>query len=95
MFPVHFIAMHPPSSGDWDGFYSTVEQVANAAVPAPSSCPLQFEFTVEAATYNSNLLEEVGCDLGKFIDQNPGSTISYGSELFPLDQLEPLLIHHH
>jgi len=41
------------------------------------------------------LLEEVGYDLGKFIDQNPGSTISYGSELRPINQLEPLLCHHH
>ena len=87
--------MHLPSSGDWDGFFSTVKQVTNAEVPAPSSCPLQFEFTVEAATYSSNLLEEVGYDLGKFIDQNPGSTISYGSKLCPLDQLEPLLTHHY
>jgi hypothetical protein len=62
---------------------------------APSSSPLKFEFTADAATYNSDLLEEVGYDLGKFIDQHPGSTISYGSELRPLDQLEPLLFHHH
>ena len=86
--------MHLPSSEDWDGFFSAVEQVTRTAVLAPSSCPLQFEFTVDAATYNSNLMEEIGYNLGKFINQNPGSTISYGSELRPLNQLEPLLVHH-
>jgi len=83
------------SPGDWNSFYSTVESVAKSTAPAPSSSPFQFEFTVEAATHNSNLLEDFGYDLGKFIDQHPGSTISYGSELRPLDQLEPLLYHHH
>ena len=33
-------------------------------------------------------------DLAKFIDLLPGSTISYGSELRPVNQFEPLLIHH-
>ena len=49
---------------------------------------------MEAASHNSNLLEEVNYDLGKFIEQNPGTTISYGSELCPLDQIQPLLRHH-
>lgn len=49
---------------------------------------------MDAAQHNSNLLEEVGYDLGKFINQHQGSTISYGSELRPVNQLEPLLQHH-
>ena len=49
---------------------------------------------MDAAQQNSNLLEEVGYDLGHFINQHPGSTISYGSELRPISQLEPLLHHH-
>ena len=81
-------------SGDWDGFYETVEAVARTAVQAPQKCPLDFEFTIDAANHNSSLLEEVGYDLSKFIDQHPSSTISYGSELRPLSHLEPLLHHH-
>ena len=72
-----------------------VEAVAKSTAPAPLISPFHFEFTADAATHNSNLPEEVGYNLGKFIDKHPGSTISYGSELRPLDQLEPLLLHHH
>ena len=32
--------------------------------------------------------------MSRFINQHPGSTISYGSELCPISQLEPLLQHH-
>ena len=71
-----------------------MESIANSTVPTPSKSPIEFEFTMDAATHNSNLLEQVGYDLGKFIDQHPGSTISYGSELRPIKQLESLLCHH-
>ena len=50
---------------------------------------------MDAASHNTSLLEEVGYNLGKFIDKHLGSTISYGSELYPLEHLEPLLQHHH
>ena len=76
-------------TGNWNELYDTVELVARALVPVPSKCPVEFEFTMDAVTHNSSLLEEAGYDLGKFIDQHPGSTISYGSKLHPLDQLEP------
>jgi len=89
--PQHHIPNH---TGDWKGFYSTVEKIAHSPVPAPSSSSLKFEFTVDAAVHNSSLLEQAGYDLGKIIDQCPGSTISYGSELRPITQLEPLLHHH-
>ena len=55
---------------------------------------IEFEYTIDAATNNSNLLAEVGYDLRKFINKHPGSTMSYGSELRPLDQIGPLLTHH-
>ena len=32
--------------------------------------------------------------MSRFIDQHPGSTISYSYELCPISQLEPLLQHH-
>ena len=40
------------STGDWDGFYETVEWVTRSPVEAPSKCPLQFEFTMTAAEQN-------------------------------------------
>ena len=43
-------------TGNWDEFYEAVEAVAKAEVPAPSQCPLQFEFTLDAASNNASLL---------------------------------------
>jgi len=83
-----------PHTGNWHQFYTQVETIARSAVPAPTASPIEFEYTIDAATNNSNLLAEVGYDLGKFINQHPGSTMSYGSELRPLDQIGPLLTHH-
>ena len=68
--------------------------MAKAEVPAPSQCPLQFEFTLDAASNNASLLGDYGFDLEEFIKHHPGSTVSYGSELRPLDQLQPLLQFH-
>ena len=49
---------------------------------------------MDTATHNPNLLEQVGYDLGKFIDQHRGFTITYRSELCPIKQLQPILLHH-
>ena len=76
--------------GDSHGFYKTIEEIANSNAPVLYKYALEFEFSFDAAAHNSNLLEAINYDLGKFIDQHPGSTISYGSELCPLLQLDSL-----
>ena len=45
-----------------------MESIANSTVPTPSKSPIEFKLTMDAATHNSNLLEQVGYNLGKFID---------------------------
>ena len=49
---------------------------------------------MDAASNNASTLEAYGFDLETFIKHHPGSTISYGSELRPVAQLQPLLQHH-
>ena len=88
-----FHSKQSTSTGDWEGFYKTVKSIATSNVPAPVAPPLKFEFTAEATEYNSNLLAEHGFDYSKLVNSSPDSTISYGSELRPMDQLEPLLGH--
>ena len=84
-----------PLIGDWHGFYNTIEEISNSNAPVPSKCPpLSFEFNFDTAAHKFILLEAVNYDLGKFIDQHPGSTISYSSEQRPLHKLENLLRHH-
>ena len=55
---------------------------------------MEFEYTADATAHNSTILENVDFDLAELIDGNPGTTISYGSELRPWEQLFPLLRHH-
>ena len=65
--------------------------MAQASVPVPSKCPLQSDFTLEAASNNASILEGYGLNLNDFIKQHPDSTVSFGFELRPLSQLQPLL----
>ena len=81
-------------AGDRAGFFETVKQVAAANVPAPGASPFRFEFTADAAEHNTTVLENFEFDLAKVIESSPGSHNSYGSELRPPSQLEPLLRHH-
>ena len=93
--PPHSHSFTPkPLTGDWTGFYKTVESVARAEVKVPSASPLHFEYTVDAAEHNAALLETFNFDLEQLIDAHPGTTSSYGSELRPVEQLRPLLQHH-
>ena len=48
----------------------------------------------ESCLHNQNVLESFGYDLKRVIDDNTGSTISFGSEFRPADQLRPLLSRH-
>ena len=60
----------------------------------PSASPFLYKYTVDAAEYNANLLKSFDYELGKVIDAHPGTTSSYGSELCPIKQLQPLMRHH-
>ena len=61
-------------------------------MPRPS--PFRFDFTAAAASFNASLLDKFDNDLGKVIEAHPGTVSSYGSELRPIAQLEPLLRHY-
>ena len=60
----------------------------------PSASPFLHEYTVDAAEHNAELLKSFDYDLEQVIDAHPGTTSSYGSELRPIEQLQPLLRHH-
>ncbi|EJK57898.1 hypothetical protein THAOC_22019 [Thalassiosira oceanica] len=61
--------------GDTVGFFRTVRQVYHAPVPIPTASTVKFEYTAE-----DTALESVDFDLAKLIENNPGTTISYGSD---------------
>ena len=62
--------------------------------PPPKPSLSAFEYTKEAALKNSLILKKYDYDFTKAIEAQPGTTVSYGSEVRPMEQLE-ILLHNH
>ena len=75
----------PPTSEDWDGFYSAVEAVATANVQAPLKCPLDFKFTMDAASNNVSTRKPTASTwrLSSSITRVPRSATAPSSALSP------------
>ena len=76
------------------GFMRAVKWVHGQTVEPPKASRFSFELTMEAALKNSLLMKKYDYDLKKAIDDQPGTIISYGSEIRPLAQLDVLLHNH-
>jgi len=86
--PFHYL------TGDWSGFYNTIREVAASPCPTPGKSPFMFELSETAATHNSNIIASFDYDLESAIQSHGFTHLSMGSELRPLEQLEPLLKYH-
>ncbi|KAI2513078.1 hypothetical protein MHU86_1370 [Fragilaria crotonensis] len=75
-------------------FLAAVRTISATPVATPSRSPFLFEVTTEAAAHNGALLAEAGFDLGRFLSNYQDTTLGYGCEFRPPNQLEPLLRHH-
>ena len=84
----------PFKVGDWNGFISTIEHITKAEVEAPSASQFCFKYIVDAMEHNDKLLKSFNYNFERVVQSNPNTIISYGSELQPIDQLQPLLRHH-
>ena len=73
---------------------TTISTIANTKVYPPSLAPFQYEVSVAAAHHNNKLLARAGFELGRILDAHQGSTLGYGCEFRPPDQLRPLLGRH-
>ena len=71
-----------------------VEWIYHQPVPTPKPSLFSFEYTTEAAKKNSEILAKFDYDMTKAIEAQPGSFISYGSEVRPTNQLDTLLHNH-
>jgi hypothetical protein len=63
-------------------------EVASTRVDPPKPPPIHFDTTPEALATNNQLLRDHGFDLGSLIEGSQDTTLGYGSEFRPLDQLE-------
>jgi hypothetical protein len=75
-------------------FVQLLESLCITECPAPTLHPFIFDCTTTACEHNQAILTAYQHNLGNVIKDFPGSSISYGSEFRPLNQLEPLLLHH-
>jgi hypothetical protein len=74
-----------------DDFLLRLAEVASTRVDPPKPSPIHFATTPEALATNDQLLRDHGFDLGSLIEDSQDTTLGYGSEFRPLDQLEKVL----
>jgi hypothetical protein len=70
--------------------------MAPLEVPAPSPPPFMFDPNnlLQSARHNASILEDYGFDLDRLLAAHSDSTVGYGSELRPIDQLDRVLGSH-
>jgi hypothetical protein len=69
----------------------SVWEITNEKVKTPQGPPIRFSMDHEAARYNSSLLEKENFDFDKLLEANGKTTLNYGSEFRPLQQLVKIL----
>jgi hypothetical protein len=71
-----------------------IEEVAKAEAPAPKAPPVKFDLSEEAVRFNTELLKDNGLSLERLLKEQQDTTLGFGSEFRPLDQLEKILGQH-
>jgi hypothetical protein len=79
-------AFRPPA---W--LMEAVKSVATAKAPAP---PVMFDLSEEAVRFNTDFLKDRNLSLQHLLSQHQDTTLGFGSEFCPLDQLEAILGKH-
>ncbi len=77
---------------DW--FLNELQRIASATVPTPDQATIRFEVSANAAAYNTDLLRLVDYSIPDLLESQRGTTVSFGSEFRPVNQLRGLLSKH-
>jgi hypothetical protein len=75
-------------------FLAALVTIARTEITPPTMPPFKFVASAEAAEYNGKILARAGFDIGRVLDAHGLSTLGYGCEFRPPEQLEPLLGRH-
>ena len=75
-------------------FFREITNISSTDTKTPSKPPVRFETSADALEANAKVLENVGYDLSRLIEENVGSTLDYGSEFRTVGELETLLGQH-
>jgi hypothetical protein len=71
--------------------YHAILEVANEPVPVPQKPPVRFDTSDESIQHNSELLRQFDYDLNKLLEAHGHTTLNYGAEFRPVQQLEKVL----
>eukprot|EP00957_Ditylum_brightwellii_P205795 15345482-Ditylum_brightwellii.AAC.1 len=87
---------NPPSfiKGDWVGMMNNVKEIMSKKCKALRKAKFDFEWLLGVARKNSNLLQKYGFDITSAIVANKGSTMDYGPEFRPADDIDRILCHY-
>ena len=75
-------------------FLEEIKRICATKSPTPTKSPIRFELSDQAAEHNATVLELVGFDIDRLIQENISSTLGFGSEFRKVSELEPLLGKH-
>jgi hypothetical protein len=69
--------------------------IAKSPSPAPTiKSAVRFDVSPEAAQHNASLLREIDYNSQRFFQDQTDTTLAFGSEFLPVEQLRPLLRQH-
>jgi hypothetical protein len=86
--------------GPDDGFapppwlMAAIKEVATVPAPTPKAPPIRFSVDSDSLEHNGRLLEEFNFDLTELLDHFADTTLGYGSEFRPTDQLDKIYAGH-
>jgi hypothetical protein len=75
-------------------FLKEITIIAATPSPTPTESSVRFDVSIEAAKHNASLLRAIDYDFQNFFQQQTGTTLAFGSEFRPIEQLRPLLRRH-
>lgn len=73
---------------------SAIESVSGQPVPTPGIPPIQFATDAKSLQQNGELLEAFNFDLSEMLDHYADTSLAYGSEFRPVEQLEQIYDDH-
>ena len=71
-----------------------IQEVVESPVPVPRPPPTRFDLSEESVSHNTKLLKSCDLSLETLLAQHQDSTLGFGSEFRPVEQLEKILGEH-
>jgi hypothetical protein len=71
-----------------------IEEVMNSTAPIPKAPPVKFDLSEESIQHNTELLKGCELDMQELLVKHQDTTLGFGSEFRPIEQMEKILGRH-